>query len=65
MSTMKLMPTQVRVSITNCADGLYQLFVLGEGARVRVGSPRPLGEAMATAYRLSGQQPGQPQRLRH
>ena len=32
MATLKLMPTQVRVSITNRADGLYQLFVLGEGA---------------------------------
>ena len=53
MSTMKLIPTQVRVSITNCAGGLYQLFVLGESARVRVGSPRPLGEAMAPAYRLA------------
>ena len=53
MATVKLLPTQVRVSITNCAGGLYQLFVLGEGARVRVGSPRPLGEAMATAYRLA------------
>ena len=53
MSTMKLMPTQVRVSITNRADGLYQLFVLGEGGRVRLGPPRPLCEAMATAYRLA------------
>jgi len=53
MATVKLMPTQVRVSITNRADGLYQLFVLGEGGRLRVGSPRPLCEAMATAYRLA------------
>ena len=53
MATLKLMPTQVRVSITNRADGLYQLFVLGEGGRLRVGPPRPLCEAMATAYRLA------------
>ena len=53
MATVKLMPTQVRVSIINCSDSLYQLFVLGDGARIRVGSPQPLGEAMATAYRLA------------
>ena len=53
MSTVKLLPTQVRVSITNCADGLYQLFVLGDGVRVRIGSPCPLSEAMAAAYQLA------------
>ena len=53
MATVKLMPTEMRVSIINCSESLYQLFVLGDGARIRVGDPQPLGEAMATAYRLA------------